>query len=34
MSTYLWVAVGSALGGAARYGLGDVATRLWGTAFP
>jgi CrcB protein len=34
MILYLWVALGSAIGGAARYGLGDLAARLWGPAFP
>jgi CrcB protein len=34
MIMYLWVALGSAIGGAARYGLGDLAARLWGPAFP
>lgn len=32
--TYLWVAVGSALGGAARYWFAGVAARLLGEAFP
>lgn len=31
---YLWVALGSALGGMARYGAGLAAARLWGIAFP
>jgi len=31
---YLWVALGSALGGMARYGVGLAAARLWGAAFP
>jgi len=31
---YLWVALGSALGGMARYGVGLAAARLWGLAFP
>ena len=30
----LWVALGSAIGGVARYGAGLAAVRLWGTAFP
>ncbi len=34
MLAYLWVALGSALGGMARYGLGLAAARLWGAAFP
>jgi len=32
--TYLWVAVGSALGGAARYWCAGLAARLLGEAFP
>ena len=31
---YLWVALGSALGGVGRYGFGIIAGRLWGEAFP
>ena len=31
---YLWVALGSGLGGVARFGLGTVAARLWGEGFP
>jgi CrcB protein len=34
MMAYLWVALGSALGGMARYGAGMAAARLWGIAFP
>ena len=34
MLAYLWVALGSALGGVARYGLGLIAARLWGETFP
>ena len=34
MIAYLWVALGSALGGAARYGVGLWAARLWGPDFP
>jgi CrcB protein len=34
MMTYLYVALGSALGGMARYGLALAAARLWGTGFP
>lgn len=34
MMTYLYVALGSALGGMARYGAGMAAARLWGTGFP
>ncbi len=32
--TYLWVAVGSALGGMGRFWLSAVAARAWGAAFP
>jgi CrcB protein len=32
--TYLWVALGSALGGLARFWFGLLAARLWGEAFP
>ena len=31
---YLWVALGSGLGGVARFGLGMLAARLWGEQFP
>ena len=31
---YLWVAVGSALGGVARYWCSGLAARLWGETFP
>ena len=34
MAEYLWVALGSALGGMARYGIGQAASQVWGTAFP
>lgn len=34
MIAYLWVALGSALGGVARYGTGLMALHLWGEAFP
>ncbi len=34
MSIYLWVALGSALGGMARYGCSTVAARLIPGAFP
>ncbi len=34
MMTYLYVALGSALGGMARYGAGMAAVRLWGSGFP
>jgi CrcB protein len=34
MIATLWVALGSALGGAARYGFGLMAGRLWGDSFP
>lgn len=30
----LYVALGSALGGVARYGVGLIALRLWGDSFP
>ena len=32
--TYLWVALGSALGGVARHWCSGVAARLWGETFP
>ena len=34
MVTYLWIAIGSALGGAARYGITLWAARTWGETFP
>ena len=34
LGTYFWVAVGSALGGMARFWCGEVALRLAGAAFP
>lgn len=34
MIAYLCVALGSALGGMARYGLSVLSVRLWGTGFP
>ncbi len=34
MIAYLYVALGSAAGGVARYGLGLMAGRLWGESFP
>jgi CrcB protein len=34
MSAYLWVALGSALGGVGRYGFGLLAARWWGESFP
>lgn len=34
MSTVLWVAFGSALGGVARYGTGILAARIAGEGFP
>jgi CrcB protein len=34
MITYLWIAIGSALGGAARYGVTLWAARAWGETFP
>ena len=34
MITYLWIAIGSALGGVARYALTLWAARTWGETFP
>lgn len=34
MGVYFWIAVGSALGGIARYWFAGVAARLWGETFP
>jgi fluoride exporter len=34
MSLYLWIAIGSALGGMARYGLNGFVTQRLGDAFP
>lgn len=34
MVTYVWVAIGSALGGAARYGCSGLAAWLFGETFP
>ena len=34
LSQYLWITVGSALGGAARYFCSGVAARLIGETFP
>ena len=34
MIAYLWVALGSALGGMARYGFALAAGRMWGDRFP
>ncbi len=34
MESYLWVAIGSALGGVARYWCSGVAARLFGETFP
>ncbi len=34
MQSYLWVAIGSALGGVARYWCSGVAARLFGETFP
>jgi fluoride exporter len=34
MAAYLWIAVGSALGGVARYWCSGVAARLIGETFP
>ena len=32
--SYVWIALGSALGGMARHGCSDLAARYFGTAFP
>jgi CrcB protein len=34
MAAYVWIAVGSALGGIARHWCTDIAARLFGVAFP
>jgi fluoride exporter len=34
MASYFWIAVGSALGGVARYWCSDMAARLVGETFP
>ena len=34
MMTYVWIAVGSALGGVARYGCSGIAARTIGETFP
>jgi CrcB protein len=34
MTVYVWIAVGSALGGVARYWCSGVAARLFGETFP
>jgi CrcB protein len=34
MQTYIWIAIGSALGGVARYWCSGVAARLIGETFP
>ncbi len=34
MQAYLWIGLGSALGGMARYGCSGVVARLWGETFP
>jgi len=34
MGTYIWIAIGSALGGTARYWCSGVAARLIGETFP
>jgi fluoride exporter len=34
LGSYFWIAVGSALGGVARYWFTGVAARLWGETFP
>jgi CrcB protein len=32
--TYLWIAIGGALGSVARYACAELAARTWGEAFP
>ncbi len=34
LTTYLWVALGSALGGVARYACSSLAAGAWGETFP
>jgi fluoride exporter len=34
VAVYFWIAVGSALGGMARFWFSDIAARHWGEAFP
>lgn len=34
MTTYLWIGLGSALGGMARHAVNVAATARWGQAFP
>ncbi len=34
MGAYSWIALGSALGGMARYWFSGIAARLWGETFP
>lgn len=34
MESYLWIAVGSALGGMGRFWCSGLAARLWGETFP
>lgn len=34
MSTYLWIALGGALGSVARYGLSSLVANLFGETFP
>ena len=34
MAVYLWIAIGSALGGVARHGCTELAARWFGLAFP
>jgi CrcB protein len=34
MQNYIWITVGSALGGAARYWCSGIAARLFGESFP
>jgi CrcB protein len=32
--TYLWIAIGGAVGSMARYACSDLAARVWGEGFP
>jgi fluoride exporter len=34
MATYLWIAIGSAIGGVARHWCTDMSVRLFGATFP
>jgi fluoride exporter len=34
METYVWIAIGSAIGGTGRYWLSGAAASLWGETFP